>query len=159
MLPRCLKNKCSNGCRNRHGQEHLFWTTTSKIHQNGAQNPPKLVPKSSKIGPKIHQNCSKNRLLGVSWGCLVASCFLFPFFLPFSPLWAASWSELGRQVGPKLGQVGSKLGQVGAKMRHVGAKLAQVGAKVAQVGTKMDPTWASRGFFFVFRDVQICIDF
>ena len=71
----------------------------------------------------------------------------------FPPLREASWSELGRQVGPKLAQVGSKFGQVGAKMRHVGAKLAQVGAKVAQVGAKMEPTWASRGIVWSFQEI------
>ena len=78
---------------------------------------------------------------GLCWPMLAYGGLCWGIF----PLWAASWSEVGRQVGPKLGQVGSKLGQVGAKMRHVGAKLAQVGAKVAQVGAKMEPTWASRG--------------
>ena len=101
------------------------------------KNPQKWLQKSTKMAPKIHQNLSQIRLLGGSWGGHVASFFLFPFFFPFSPLWAASWSEVGRQVRPELGQVGSKLGQVGAKMRHVGAKLAQVGAKVAQVGVKL----------------------
>ena len=73
---------------------------------------------------------------------------------PFPPFREASWSELGRQVGPKLAQVGSKFGQVGAKMRHVGAKLAQVGAKVAQVGTKMDPRWLSKRFFYRFQGMS-----
>ena len=117
----------------------LYMCKTLKKYKICLKNPPNSDRKSTKIGPKILQNWSKNRLLGVSWGCLVASCFLFPFFLPFSALREASWSELGRQVGPKLRQVGSKFGQVGANMRHVGAKLAQVGAKVAQVGAKMEP--------------------
>ena len=152
MHPRCLKNKCSNGCRNRHGQEHLFWTTTSKIHQNRAQNPPELVPKSSKIGPKF-----------VSWGGFGPIMKNATFLLPFLPLFPPSGRHLGANLGPKLAQVGPTWLQIrpswpqdASRRRQVGPGWRQSRPSSRQNGPKM----AFQRIFLPFsRDVQICIDF
>ena len=116
------------------------------------------LQKSTKIGPKIHQNCSQNLpklvpnsslggVLGRSWKMLPFYSHFSPFFRPpggiLERTWDPSW--------PKLGQLGSEFGQVGPKMPPGGAKLAQVGAKVAQVRARMDPRWPSRWFFYRFQ--------
>ena len=112
---------------------------TLKIHQKSKiwiQAGPSWVqvgPCWAKLGPCWSYVGLCWRILGPCWAML-GNLDLFP------PLREASWSELGRQVGPKLAQVGSKFGQVGAKMRHVGAKLAHVGAKLGQ----LRPTWPSK---------------
>ena len=112
---------------------------TLKIHQKfkiWTQAGPSWVqvgPCWAKLGPCWSYVGLCWRILGPCWAML-GNLDLLP------PLREASWSELGRQVGPKLAQVGGKFGQVGAKMRHVGAKLAHVGAKLGQ----LRPTWPSK---------------
>ena len=116
-----------------------------KIHQNLFQNPPKLVPNSSLGG-----------VLGRSWKMLPFYSHFSPFFRPPGSILERTWDP----SWPKLGQLGSEFGQVGPKMPPGGAKLAQVGAKVAQVRARMDPRWPSRGFFYRFQKMfKFLIDF
>ena len=104
------------------------------------KNQLKSFHKSSKMAPKIHQNCSKI----ISWkdlgSYLVTSCFLTLRFPLLFPLPGSKIKRTWTKVGPKLAKVGSKFGQVGTKMRHVGVKLAHVGPKLDQ----LDPTWRLR---------------
>ena len=112
---------------------------TFKIHQESkiwTQAGPSWVqvgPCWAKLGPCWSYVGLCWRILGPCW-VMLGNLDLFP------PLQEASWSELGRQVGPKLAQVGSKFGQVRAMLEHVGAKLAHVGPKLGQ----LSPTWPSK---------------
>ena len=105
-----------------------------KSIENRRKLSPLEAPPGGPLGAKLGHLEAMLVHFGAIWGGHVASCFLFPFFLRFCALWAASWSELGRQVGPKLGQVGSKLDQVGARTRHVGPSWSSVGPSCSHLG-------------------------
>ena len=115
-----------------------------KIHPNGSQNPPKLVPNSS-LGGVLGGSCCK--------------LFFVPFFPPFFPplggilerTWAPSWP----QVEPSWEQVGPSWGQDAPCWRQVGPSWRQSCPSWRQNGTNM-------GFhtdcFPFSRGLQICID-
>ena len=116
-----------------------------KIHQNGTQNPPKLVPKSP-LGGVLGVSCCK--------------LFFVPFFPPFFPplggilerTWAPSWS----QVAPSWEQVRPSWGQDAPCWRQVGPSWCQSCPSWRQNGAKMSFQRVCVAFS---KDVQICIDF
>ena len=68
----------------------------------GALQSAKIHQKSSKINPKIKQNCQKNLRQFVQNYCLDRLFCTSCFFFPFSPFWPPFWSQVERQVGAKM---------------------------------------------------------
>ena len=131
------------------------------------KNPPKSVPKCTKICPNILQNWSQNppKLVQKSslGGVLGVSCcklFFVPFFPPFfhppggilERTWAPSWS----QVAPSWEQVRPSWGQDAPCWRQVGPSWRQSCPSWRQNGAKMSFQRVCVAFS---KDVQICIDF
>ena len=118
-----------------------------KIYQNWSKNPPKRLPKSTKINRKF-----------VSWGGpegIMLHVLFFVFFLPF---FSSGW-HFAANLAPSWPQVGPSWEQVGPSWVQDAPCWRQVGTKIAQVGAKMEPTWASRGivwrFQWIFKFVSI----
>ena len=120
-----------------------------KIHQNGTQNPPKLVQKSS-LGGVLGVSCCK--------------LFFVPFFPPFFPplggilerTWAPSWS----QVAPSWEQVGPSWGQDAPCWRQVGPSWCQRCPSWRQNGPNMGFQGRSQRMFkFVSIFNRFCIKF
>ena len=116
------------------------------------------LQKSTKIGPKIHQNYSQNlqnwsqiRFLGGFWADH-EKCYLFtPMSPPFSALREASWSELATQFGPSWANLAPNSAELAPRCLPE----APSWPRLAPKSPKFAPEWTQDGlpedFFTVFK--------